>query len=262
YQYKPVVVYQPGGQRGYMRDLDFENIEEADPPGVLIAYWKFDEGSPEESTVGDSAGSYDGSMINFNQQSAWQAPAPGIQFTNPYSLSFDGNEGRYVDAGDVTELNDAQYFTMAAWMKRGTANSGLVMGKTGGTDGVGVTFGSFNTPYFYVRVANEIGIGNAGYGSFYDPDGDAWHHYAVVYDGTQTGNENRLKVYKDGVQQTLDFEENTVPDRTPDLTDTSFEIGGSLGENYSTGFIDDVRIYSRALFSSEIASLAAGNDVQ
>ncbi|MEX1112510.1 MAG: type II secretion system protein, partial [Candidatus Andersenbacteria bacterium] len=31
YQYKPVVVYQPGGQRGYMGDLYFENIDEADP---------------------------------------------------------------------------------------------------------------------------------------------------------------------------------------------------------------------------------------
>jgi len=34
---------------------------------------------------------------------------------------------------------------------------------------------------------------------------NAWYHVAVVFDGTQTGNANRLRVYIDGISQTLAF---------------------------------------------------------
>ena len=39
-----------------------------------------------------------------------------------------------------------------------------------------------------------------------------WYHLVVVYDGTATGNANRLKIYLNGVQKTFDsFQGNAVP---------------------------------------------------
>ena len=77
-----------------------------------------------------------------------------------------------------------------------------------------------------------------------------WVHFALVYDGSAAGNQSRA--YADGMlvgTQTIEL----------DTTDTrTFAIGVWSG-NYFDGLIDDLRVYGRALSSSEIFSLAGGS---
>lgn len=85
---------------------------------------------------------------------------------------------------------------------------------------------------------------------------NAWEHWAMVFDGTQSGDENRLKFYFNGTPQELVFN-GTIP-ATLNSSDTAVVIGdrGSDAPQYSwNGSIDDVRIYNRALSASEILNL-------
>jgi hypothetical protein len=87
-----------------------------------------------------------------------------------------------------------------------------------------------------------------------------FHHIAVVFDGTQILNENRLKLYIDGsiIAQT------TVP-----TIGTSLLAGigdfASIGEYfdhsyYSTGVADEVKIFNKAYGINDIRRLMIGQN--
>jgi hypothetical protein len=67
-----------------------------------------------------------------------------------------------------------------------------------------------------------------------------WHQYAMVFNGSETGNENRLKCYVDGVQQSLTFT-GTIPTKTADTGTNHLELGRQ-GTTYFTGQLDEARI--------------------
>ncbi|MBU4347529.1 LamG domain-containing protein [Patescibacteria group bacterium] len=81
-----------------------------------------------------------------------------------------------------------------------------------------------------------------------------WHNLQVVYDGTQSTNADKLKLYLDGSQKTLSFI-GTIPTALQNSS-ANLEIGGDsdLG-GYVSCFIDEVRIYNRALSEDEIGQL-------
>jgi len=84
---------------------------------------------------------------------------------------------------------------------------------------------------------------------------NVWEHWIFVFDGTQTGNSNRLKVYKNGIQRTLTFFD-IIPSTTLGYSGTPVaNIGGYMDSASFSGKIDDVRIYDRALSTAEITNL-------
>ena len=86
---------------------------------------------------------------------------------------------------------------------------------------------------------------------------NVWEHWVFVFDGTLTGNLNRLKVYKDGIQRTLTFFD-TIPTTTLGYSGSPVaNIGGYLDNASFSGKIDDVRVYNRALTATEVINLYA-----
>ena len=75
------------------------------------------------------------------------------------------------------------------------------------------------------------------------------------FDGTQTGNSNRLKEYLDGALQTPTFLGVAVPATTSTHADTFYIGAADLGQMDDAGNIDDVRIYNRALSASDVLTL-------
>lgn len=80
-----------------------------------------------------------------------------------------------------------------------------------------------------------------------------WHHVVFTFDGTGSSNSERLKIYIDGVQQTLSFN-GTIPS-TIQNSDTNLRIGdfGNL-HRYWNGDIDEVRISTNAQTPDWIAA--------
>lgn len=84
--------------------------------------------------------------------------------------------------------------------------------------------------------------------------GDKWVHVAVVYDGSRKAA--GLRVYVDGVLQPMNVQADSLTETT--RTSVPLKIGQRNTSSPLSGvMLEDVRIYSRVLAESEVASLSS-----
>ena len=208
----------------------------------LVGYWKMDE-SLWDGTSGEVI---DSSGNGNNGTSTDNASTTLGKFGN--GGVFDGN-GDYVDTADINDLDSISTFTFAVWVNSDSGTAGPFISK--GTDTSNrshIWWHSDNTIFW--NVSN----GSNAYGVSSEPSHNAWHYFVMVFDGTKTGNSNRLKGYIDGVEQNLSFT-GTIPATTASQSvDVLFGKAGE-GASYFDGKIDEVRIYNRALSTKEVRDL-------
>ena len=103
-------------------------------------------------------------------------------------------------------------------------------------------------------------VGNRGTVSVTD-DTTKFHMYGMIFDGSQTGNANRLAFRYDKAAKTLTFT-GTIPATTSSQSymyfggdDRSGASGGALSNTYMSGYIGEVLIWQRALSASEISTV-------
>lgn len=156
------------------------------------------------------------------------------------ALSFNGTD-TWVTVPDSTTLDLTSQLTIEAWVKpRTLSNYAAVLIKEATGD------------LAYGLYATDGGLGNPngwqGTQGVYAPPAlpvNAWSHLALTADGTT------LRLYVDGVLRT------TAPASLPaPATTQPLRIGGDnvwTGEQFD-GFIDEVRLYDRALSATEIAT--------
>jgi hypothetical protein len=97
--------------------------------------------------------------------------------------------------------------------------------------------------------------GIAVYGSF-SGTFSGWHHFAIVFDGSLTGDAARLKGYINGTQRSLTFGANPIGTTTQTFTSfdlAKYKYGGS--NTIVNGSYGDVVAYNRALNDKEIKLL-------
>jgi hypothetical protein len=200
----------------------------------LLAFWKLDESSG--AAASDSSGNGNtGTLVN---GPTWTSG----QFGN--CLEFASGSNQMMTAGDIG-LSSLGAASLSCWFRRDTISSSV--GADPNTSGLRFGFLAYSDGTLYGVFANGV------YGSCSMNDA-AWHHLAVVFDGSLTGFANRCKVYLDGVQQILTPE--GVAPATLDAGITSYALGRNIANTlYSDGKIDSVRIYNRALTGDEVATL-------
>jgi len=155
-------------------------------------------------------------------------------------------------------LTNVSKFTYSTFIKVTAVSSSAGMFFSFGSDlelGNDITF-YYVSNNLYFQVNN----GGDGFGSLPRNFG-SWENITLVYDGTQTGNSNRLVAYINGLPQTLTFSTNfIVPSTTSSIPFTKCWIGGystaplgSGAENtFISGNISQVSLYNRALSASEV----------
>jgi len=233
--------------RVYTRALSAEEIAKLyqstapdNPDTGLKGYWSFNGPDVSGTTASDRSGQgNNGTLTN----------GPTVTTGKiGQALSFDGSND-YVSAGDVNAVDGASTVTLSGWFRRGASNAYLTVGKSvSGMRTFNINF--YNDGRVYVNVGDG-GVNSYGYFTSNDTD---WHHVVFVFDGNLSGNANRAKAYLDGVQQSLTFN-NTIPAATQASSD-SFEIGRDVNlGTYSSGSIDEVRLYSRAFTQTEVTNL-------
>ena len=210
----------------------------------LVGHWTLDETAGTTAADSSSSGN-NGTMIG------------GLDATNDSasgkintSLQFDGVDDT-INLGSPAELDNLDStMTLAAWIN-------LPNGTGGGINDVLKTYqNSSRTAQLRILAG-----GSAGFW-FRDSDGDVvsasggnvadarWHHVAAIRDGAD------FRMYVDGVEVASANDPTIAADVTN--AGSSWYIGsGQNAENYFDGFIDDVRMYNRALSASEIQLLAS-----
>ncbi|MCI0660072.1 MAG: DUF1553 domain-containing protein [Acidobacteria bacterium] len=88
-----------------------------------------------------------------------------------------------------------------------------------------------------------------------------WHHFAVLFDGTKAW-EDRLRIYVNGQSQKLKFTQRNFF-LLQGGTKNTLKIGAGGGPQFRfKGALDEVRLYSRLLDESEIATLACADSLE
>jgi hypothetical protein len=166
---------------------------------------------------------------------------PTFNSENGGSIVFDGSND-YVDITRQLYLANASAFSFSCWMKRATS-SGLVLMYQGNSPLQDVSISLWNDGFAYF----EIGNGSETYG-YVANNSSNWQFLAMVYDGSLTGNSNRLKGWVNNTQQTLLYE-GTIPSTSGQANSTC-----RLGSYFGTqgGNISIFQAYNRALSSTEV----------
>jgi hypothetical protein len=163
------------------------------------------------------------------------------------AVSLDGVDdyiGTQVNASGLG-IGDGKPKTVAAWVYTRAFNDGGIFDMGNYADGQNFSLRTMTTTNTW--RAQRWGAPTYDFDFVY-PSLNTWVHMALVYDGSAAGNESRA--YADGAlvgDQTVAL--NTV-DTVP------FRIG-RWQNNYFSGRIDELRVYSRALSLAEIQYLAS-----
>ncbi len=206
------------------------HIAHADITSNLLAYWKFDDGSG--TIAADSSGNgYTGTLYNNPTWTTGEING---------ALSFNG-ANQYVQTGNNLTIGGTN-FTVSAWIK-GTNTVISQRASGAGTAQWIVDIG--NTVSFYSDKNPWLS------GTIHLVSGQ-WNQVVVVGTATST------QIY---VNDVLDVTGPPAFDASSHQTPTNnVVIGYSSGTGtYFSGAIDDVRIYNRTLFATDIAQLYSYN---
>ena len=151
------------------------------------------------------------------------------------SLIFDGSDD-FIETTYTPGNISSQ--TISCWINKSNLQYSLILAKS--------------TLYYGLEIYPTIiyvNITNTQYGQVsYNTNG--WQNIVFTYDGNQTGNSNRLKIYFNGDVQTLTFT-GTIPS-SANVSDV-IQIGRRWWASlFSEGSIAQVSIYNRALSAAEI----------
>ncbi len=224
-----------------------------------FAYWRLDEGTAGAQVKDEESSGYNGTPNGAGGAQNLPQPAtdvPTTLFKNTRSIHLDGTDD-YISVGTFNVTGNA--ITLAGWYKADT------FGPTGNDPRIiskAIDWQSNNT-YWLLSVNDttpttgllRFRLDNTTPTERSIDQGatvtNVWTHIAGVYDGTT------MRLYKDGVEvgntaQTGNIRTGAhavwIGANPPNVADRPF-----------TGFIDDVRIYDKALTAAQVLSLAKGN---
>ena len=209
------------------------------PTNGLVGYWKFDEESG--TTANDSSGQGHHASGQNIVNTDWVAGKKGG------AVELDGVNKRfyYADADDDLLFENAS-FTAAVWFKSKSDAGWRLFGKTDFVSPwiVGVGSQLDGVAGLYTRTQTDDWSANFGF----NVNDNQWHHLAWVFNIS----DNLIYYFIDGnAVGTSPLNGGTWGPNQP------FYIGfANVGApNYTNGFLDELRIYDRALDDQEILNI-------
>lgn len=229
-------------------DLDADSGVTLSDVNVLARRWLGDESLQLHLTFDDAHGDtaadssvYARTALLHNQPSWTSGPAGG-------ALAFDGTDD-YLEVIGCKGVTGLMSRTCSAWIKT-THVSGEIL-----------AWGSASSGRKWIIRVNETGSlrtevqGGYIYGTTSLTD-DVWHHVAVVLDSDGSPDVAEVQLYVDGQLETTAGVLAQPIDTAADQ-DVNIGVFAKSAYRFFNGFIDDVRIYDRALTPQEIQTLAA-----
>lgn len=231
------------------------------PTGGLIAHWRFDDGNPSP-TASDSSGNGNvGTLVNGPQ---WQNGSP--QCVIGGCLSFDGFDDHVSVDNSTNQVIPAgnAAFSIALWFNASVLTNStvesLMRNEQYQVNGFrfGINTGQYFGPTYrlFFWSSENVPPGTPSSATIellpdvtHTVTTDTWYHVVVSYTGSSA------EMYIDGSLAATDSSGAILSNVNP--LDIARAIGG---KQPFEGSIDDVRVYNRALASSEAAALySAGN---
>lgn len=210
----------------------------------LVGYWDLNSNADEQ------VNNLDGTIIG-----GTTFPLSGVAIGSTHNAAFDG-DGDAIEVGDDAELDLSTGLTVAGWINVNTAAPAQSTVASKWNDlavnqrGYLLAIHTDDTPQFY--VSND-GINYPS--AMGAPLTGGWHYLVGTYDGVD------VKLYVDGVLAATTPAPGTIFQNNESLLIGATDGYGGV-RKFTTGGVDEVRIYNRALSATEAAALSGyGFDV-
>ena len=172
-----------------------------------------------------------------------------FETTNDGIFNFDGTDD-YINYGNTGILNGGLKLTKSIWLK--TTDKTLTQGLFSTFFGKTYAEMSLISGGLYCWIGNGVSTSNYNIVNAANLNilNDTWVHLTMVFDGSQSANDTRLKAYKNGSLLTWSTV-RTIPTSLGTSTASTY-IGARNGANVFSGNMASHQIYNRALSDSEI----------
>ena len=205
----------------------------------------------------------DTNNIEVSDGTDWLAYASdGITFgDNSYVAELDGTDD-YLTLGDVSgTLGGASKCTVSWWMKKpNTSNTQARWWMGEGTDSLFALWDNANTRWFF-----GIGTGSGGYaqavtGAITSILDNTWYLWTFIYDGTQSTEVDRVKLYKNTSELSVSRQASTaIPTSLNSTVGDDPYVGAYNDPSGPGGFtdasFDDFAIFDDALTSTQVTNI-------
>jgi len=216
----------------------------------LLGWWRFNEGSGD--TANDSSGNdHHGTLLGIPE---WVVGPPGFGG----ALEFGPEKCIGVDCGVFDPTNGTGQFTIALWAYwdgTGTFQHFITKSAGWGADTMMFQYELWGA-HESAAYTDRVGVSHEAAGSvaFFIMPKNEWVHLALTFDGTNA------VIYLNGVD-----EEGPKPFSIGPDVDAQLEIGYNsnrpeISERTFHGFLDEVRIYDKALTADEIQIVMVGGE--
>jgi len=231
---------------------------------TLIAYWKMEEGTG--TTVIDSSGhGHNLYFANAPANPTWPTPTdvPTLIGGNSNSLAFDGVDD-YAYAWPLAETVGSSQLTVETWVKFDAPLAGTAYTLASAQNGGIATQWELNSKInevqavIYSSCCSGLASGET-VGVNLQPG--QWYHIAFVYDGSQATNAERLRIYVNGTAYPVIYGYNRTIPATLSNDQPVVRLGPTSNVPATAplnGKLDEVRIYTVARSSTDVANDAAG----
>jgi hypothetical protein len=226
----------------------------------LVGWWKMDDGSG--TSVVDSSGNSNTGTIQNSSLMTWVTGKIGNAVQGTTEGVGNPDNGSWIKVPNATALNISQSITIAFWVYKSGGNISnnfydgvLSKGEaSGGSYGFLFTHNGSAAPYFALTDTGNTGHYLQGA----DLSAGGWVHYVGTYDGSV------MHLYVNGsIDESGGGSGNTGTFNLQQNTDDLWfgrVYNPTLGLNLG-GAIDDIRIYNRALSSTDVTALYAYDGV-
>jgi CSLREA domain-containing protein len=229
----------------------------------LLAYWKMEEGNGS-GAVDSSGNGYDQHLVSPPATPAWSTDVPPLVETNTHSLVFDGGDD-YAYSFNITQTSGQSQLTVEAWVKfDGQLGNTFISGaQPGATQWL---LGTTSTGELRVILFDVPDWGCCSSEPGAQTDGanlqlHQWYHVALVINTDAVSSTDQIQFYLNGIRLPVNMGSTPVPVTLLNVQPV-IELGRSSVVNAALspfmGKLDEVRIYTVARSSTDIASDANG----
>ena len=197
----------------------------------LVAHYPFNSNTLLE----DATGKYNGVCSPVSR-----CPSLANSGIDSRSYHFDGSND-IISLGDITEIDGSNKLSVSYWIKprKDSARQMIISKWSSGGFWAELDDNKIKTVLSsgkFIVAEQTLNLGT-------------WYHVAHIYDGTASTNEEKLKVYINGIKQTLTFPSGyTVPTIIKNTGHTTKANVGRYGGYYAfKGNLDEIRIYNNVL---------------
>jgi len=196
--------------------------------------------------------------------SNWRLPnKAGVDsyLNDNYGLTFSGTS-EYINCGNISSLQNTNILSISMWFNLNTLTTQRMLGHY--TINNGLTIESDSNVIYFVIANGSLTFATLPISG--NITTNTWFNIVMVYDGSQSSNETRLKAYLNNEEKTLSYVGN-IPSSLAVNNSAVLGLGSTTPPTNvdMDGKISEVAIFDYALSSTQInslygsSSLGAGN---